>query len=100
METQFSLRSDADKDSVRFTLIYMAVFDIKINGGVGYNEPAVDKMTKYYLEHMIVGKHYGPYLCLKQEIHTKIGEILKLHRISELMPPTAFFYLNSYRNDK
>ena len=57
-------------------------------------------MFLYYLEHMFVGKHYGPYLCLKQEIHIKIGEILKLHRISELMPPTAFFYLNLFKNDK
>ena len=54
----------------------------------------------YYLEHMFVGKHYGTYLCEKQEIHIKIGEILKLHQISELLPPTAFFYLNSFRNDK
>ena len=30
----------------------------------------------------------------------KIGEILKLHQISELMPPTAFLYPNSFRNDK
>ena len=49
---------------------------------------------------MFVGKRYGPYLCLKKEIYIKIGENLKLHRISELMPPTAFFYLNSFRNDK
>ena len=54
----------------------------------------------YYLEHTFVGKHYGAYPCLKQTIHIKIGEILKLHRISELTPPTAFFYLNSFRNDK
>ena len=30
----------------------------------------------------------------------KIGGILKLHRISEPMPPTAFFYLDLYRNEK
>ena len=54
----------------------------------------------YYLEHMFVSKHYGPYLCLKQKIHMKIGEILILHQFSELMPPTAFFYLNLFRNDK
>ena len=45
----------------------------------------------YYLEHMFVGKHYGSYLGLKQKIYIKISEILKLHRISEPMPPTAFF---------
>ena len=59
-----------------------------------------DETTKYYLEHMFVGKHCGPYLCLKQKIHIKTGEILKLLQISELMPPTAFLYLNLFRNDK
>jgi len=59
-----------------------------------------ENVFNYYLEHMFVGKHYGKYLCLKKEIIMKIGKILKLHRISELMPPTAFFYLDSFRKDK
>ena len=29
----------------------------------------------------------------------KISEILKLHLISDLVPPTALLWLNSFRND-
>ena len=64
------------------------------------NGPVAYFFQGYYLEHMFVGKHYGTYICLKWEIYKKIGEILKLHQISELMLPTMFFYLNSFRNDK
>ena len=54
-------------------------------------------MMNYYLERMFVGKHYGPYLCLKHEVHIDIGEILALHRISVQMLSAAFFYLNLFR---
>ena len=45
----------------------------------------------YYLWHTCMDMQFRQYLLLKRKFYTKIGEVLKYDRISDWMPPTAFW---------